>query len=136
MFYNTNNEGFVNTKTCLSLTTDQIIKANTICNNLVNSNSSNCIEIINAVACPVDGVATNAMLLNLTKEPTTNDLEKKTPMITPIMQNTQKDSTPASIPNSSLDTQPPLPNSTLVSKPSLQYKEINPPPPTPSIPVE
>jgi hypothetical protein len=69
IFNNINAEGYVNTKTCLSLTTDQIISANKVCNNLNGTDPSFCVGVIDAMACPIDGVATNALLLNLQKNP-------------------------------------------------------------------
>jgi hypothetical protein len=58
------NEGFVNTKSCLSLSQDQVISAYEMCNNLVASDPSNCQVMIGEIACPIKGVAMNAMFTN------------------------------------------------------------------------
>lgn len=57
-----NNEGFINTKTCVSLSTDQTIKAYEMCNNLMAGDPSGCQVMIEELACPIKGVAMNAML--------------------------------------------------------------------------
>ena len=54
-------EGFVNTKSCLSLSSDQVIQAYEMCNNLVASDPSNCQVMIESLSCPIKGVAMNAL---------------------------------------------------------------------------
>jgi hypothetical protein len=66
-------ENYVNLKSCVSLSPDQTIKAYEVCNNLMASDPSGCQEIIESIACPIKGVAMNAMLFqkdasNTTKE--------------------------------------------------------------------
>lgn len=55
-------EGYVNTKSCLSLSPDQVIKSYEMCNNLVGSDPSHCEIMIEALSCPIEGVAINALL--------------------------------------------------------------------------
>jgi hypothetical protein len=62
ILYN-NNEGFVNTQSCISLTTEHALEANRLCNNMIGSDASNCANIIVAAACPIDGVAKDALIL-------------------------------------------------------------------------
>ena len=59
--YRKYDEGFVETKSCLSLSSDQVIQAYEMCNNLVASDPSNCQVMVEALACPIKGVAMNAM---------------------------------------------------------------------------
>lgn len=56
-----NKESFVNTKTCMTLSSDQITKASEMCNNLINSDPSGCTKMINAFACPIKGVPSGSI---------------------------------------------------------------------------
>jgi hypothetical protein len=58
-----NNEGFVNTQSCISLTTEHALEANKLCNNMIGSDASNCANIIVSALCPIDGVAKDALIL-------------------------------------------------------------------------
>ena len=54
-------ETFVNTQTCLKLSSDEISTATKICNNFINIDESTCKNMIMAAACPIENsIAKNA----------------------------------------------------------------------------
>ena len=60
-------EPFINTQSCISLSTDEINTANTFCNNMIGSDASGCSHLISSYVCPIDkkgGIAENAALFD------------------------------------------------------------------------
>lgn len=54
-------ETFVNTQTCLKLSSDEISTATKICNNFSGVEATNCTNMITAAACPLENsIAKNA----------------------------------------------------------------------------
>ena len=60
-------ENMINTKSCIALSMDEALSANKLCNNMIGSDASNCIQIISSSVCPLNdkkgGVAENATLI-------------------------------------------------------------------------
>ena len=83
-------ETFVNTQSCLKLSSDEISTATKICSNFSGMEATNCINMITAAACPLENsIAKNALPVdgNVQKKSQTDlnmeynnstDLEKKT----------------------------------------------------------
>jgi hypothetical protein len=55
-------EGFVNTKSCLTLSSDQVKQAYEMCNNMIGSDPSHCAAIIEGVSCPIKDFKLNSIV--------------------------------------------------------------------------
>jgi hypothetical protein len=68
IFVGLNQEGFVNTQSCLTVTSDQALEAYKLCSNMIGSDPIKCSNIIIAAACPIEGVAKDALILKFKED--------------------------------------------------------------------
>ena len=70
-------ESFVNTQTCLKLSSDEISTATKICNNFSGIEATNCTNMITAAACPLENnIAKNAQLVDGSHKKSQADLKR------------------------------------------------------------